>query len=122
MPLYARDWMTDAAVSSMSPVARAGYMDLICTSWLNDGIPAPDGSPDRWRALATMARLTVAELKRAWPAIEPHFELCDDGKLRNRRGRRIKQELDQYESAKAEAGRKGAQARWQTDGRRMANA
>ena len=112
LPLYARDWLADTEVTAMGAVARAGYLDLLCRCWIDGSIPAPDGTPARWAALAALARLTVVEVRKVWPLLAPHFVVDQDGRLRNGRLERHRADADGYSKTKSEAGKKGNAARW----------
>lgn len=115
MPLYVRDWLADTEVTAMGAVARAGYLDLLCRCWSDGSIPAPDGTAAKWAALAALARLTSAEIRRVWPVLQPHFVACetDPTRLRNRRLERHRKEIDEHAQRRTESAVKAAQSRWQ---------
>jgi uncharacterized protein YdaU (DUF1376 family) len=94
MPLYVGDYLADTA--HLRTVEHGAYLLLIMHYWRQQGLPTDD------LALARIARLTLAEWKRARPAIEPLF-------LNDWKHKRIEFELT--EAARiSQAGRKGGLA------------
>lgn len=75
LPWYPSDFA--GATRDWPLVARGIYRELLDAQWDLGSIPA-----DQAR-LQEMVRATTGEWRRAWPYVQPKFELSDDGRLRN---------------------------------------
>ncbi len=65
MPLYVRDYLADTAHLRASE--SGAYLHLIMAYWVNGKLQDDD------RQLATIAKMTMSEWKRARPVLEPFF-------------------------------------------------
>lgn len=101
--LYVRDYLM--STRHLPPDARGIYMDLLCLSWDQDGIPADHGG------LPAYLAITPAKLKKIWPLIEDKFVDAEDGRLRNPRQEKLRAEYEELRRKRAAAGRKGGQAK-----------
>ena len=101
--LYARDWLM--STRHLSPEARGIYMDLLCLSWDKGGIPASH------EGLPAYLAVTPAKLKRLWPLISEKWVEAEPGVLRNPRQEKQRAEMEELRNKRAEAGRKGGQAK-----------
>src|SRR5262245_35461714 len=83
--------------------ARAVLRELLDAQWIQG--PLPEES----QRLRAIVRCTPNEWRTAWPYVEPHFPIWDDGKRRNAELDDLwKRQLDRYQR-QVEGGRK----RWQ---------
>lgn len=101
MPLYIADYLADTA--HLGAAQSGAYMHLIMHYWQHSALPVDDAG------LARIAKLTPGEWRRERATLQAFFH---DGW----RHKRIDAELADataHLTAKAEAGRKGAAARWQ---------
>jgi hypothetical protein len=114
-----RDWLSSSFVCSLTRHDRSVYLDLLCHSWLDDGIPSDI------RYLARMLGVPEKKFIMAWGVLSLRFEKGADGKLRN-----PKQEAERAKQAalmarRSDAGARGNAVRWadriasQTDRKRM---
>lgn len=88
-------------------VARALYRELLDAQWDMGGLPADEA------ALRRVAGVDTDEVwSTAWPVVRPKFERCDDGLLRNPRLEQERELAAASVAKRAEAGKKGAAARW----------
>lgn len=65
MPLYVRDYLADTA--HLRAAESGAYLHLIMAYWVSGNLPEDD------RQLATIAKMTLAEWKRARPTIQAFF-------------------------------------------------
>lgn len=79
MPVNVTDWKLSKAVRKMPAAARSGYFELLLTQWIEDGL-----SSDR-DEIEMDSRLSKKEWRRYGDLILSMFELCEDGKYRNKR-------------------------------------
>lgn len=77
--LYHRDWLASSGTREMSLAERGAFIDLLCFQW-EDGFIVDD--PDR---LAKRLGVSTREMRRIWPALRPHFEEIQPGRLANPR-------------------------------------
>ena len=115
---YAQDWLTDLKVRSLTPEARGIYLDLLCYSWIEGGLPAD---------LRLISRILAADLrviKRVWlqQGLDQFWPKSDDGLLRNPKLEEIRKANDKHREGRKRAGKAGAAARWQTQCDRNATA
>lgn len=113
MPIYWGDYVRDTG--HLNNAGHGAYLMLIKHYW-NTGEPLTDDDNELWR-------IACCDSKKEWMKLRPKIVrlfIFDHGKLRHKR---IEAELTRacaITSAKAEAGKKGAEVRWQNDGRRIA--
>lgn len=74
-----RDWLSNSKVRAMTLEERAIYFDLLCQSWLDDGLP------DDVDELARIVGVDRIRFGSAWERIRRQFAVGADGKLRNPR-------------------------------------
>jgi len=101
---YARDWLSDAKVRTMTDEARGVYMDLLCYCWLEGTLPPVDG-------MARLTHRTPEAFGALWPQLQPCFTLTDEGW----RQKRLDVERDTQAAHRARMsahGKKGARGRW----------
>jgi len=101
---YARDWLSDAKVRTMTDEARGVYMDLLCYCWLEGALPPVDG-------IARLTHRTPEEFAALWPQLQPCFTKTDTGW----RQKRLDVERDTQAAHRARMsahGKKGARGRW----------
>lgn len=79
-PLYAGDFLHDAAVMRMTTEQVGAYLLLLAYEWINGPLPG------ELVALAPLVRLPVDVLEtRIWPAVGPCFRRRDDGRIEQKR-------------------------------------
>lgn len=106
-PLYVKDWLTGQSTTLMSPEEKGAFLDLLCHAWLADPpctLPADD------KALAKLSGLG-SRWKKVGPALRGQFEVVA-GRLRNGKQWDIWQDMMTHREKRANAGRKGNEARW----------
>ena len=96
---YARDWLMSTRHLTLD--ARAVYLDLLCLSWDQDGLPS-----DLHETLGYLA-VTKQKFDRLWPLIECKWERAKDGRWRNSRQEKQREELAELRRKRAEAGARG---------------
>lgn len=113
MPMYWGDYARDTG--HLSAAGHGAYLMLIKHYWCS-GVPLADDDDELWR-------VACCDSKKDWQKLKPKIVrlfVKDGGLLRHKR---IDKELSvafARTEAKAEAGRKGAEKRWQKDGTPMA--
>lgn len=65
MPLYVADYLADTA--HLNATESGAYLHLIMHYWMNGGLPTDD------KLLARVAKMTLAQWRKARPLIEPFF-------------------------------------------------
>lgn len=75
---YARDYLTEGKVRRMPWAARGVYVDLLCTYWLDGGLP---NNP---AALARMVGMTTKKFAALWVHILPCFEANGNALIQKR--------------------------------------
>jgi len=119
---FTADWRGSLKVQAMTWAEQGMYRHLLDLAWEHGGIPSDLDD------LRQILRLTEPEFAAAWkrigPCWHPHPE--DPGRLVNERQERERGIRREVQSKRAAAGKRGAEERWQTDGKpdgkRMANA
>ena len=109
---YARDFLTDINVQLMSMEERGIYITLLAFAWLENGVP---------NDITVLSRLcgNPKDFEQSIQnVIKCFYE--QDGRLYNRRMESIRLEQKEKRAKASEAGKKGAQVRWQSDGKAMA--
>lgn len=105
---YGRDF--DASTKSWDLAAVGAYTRLLIHQWECGGVP------DDIREICRVVGAFPDELEPIWESrLREKFPLCEDGKRRNPRLERIRQEQRDYREKKARAGRLGAKKRWHDD-------
>lgn len=106
--MWARDWLSSAAINAMRPEQEGAYIRLLNIAWLAE--PTCTITSDD-TALAQLSRLG-----RRWrtlgPLVKAQFELIDDGRrMRNRRQYEVFREMVEQHDRRVRAGRLGGLAR-----------
>ena len=122
--MYARDWLASMSIATMSLAAEATYVRLLCHQWLAMRLPSD------CHRVRMATRIGEAEWAAVWAELEPHFPEVEGGGRANPRLEAYRAEMLAKKGVRAEAGKKGAAAKWQRDeqrdgkgdGKRMANA
>ena len=104
--LYARDWLSDLAVTLMPLAAQGAYIRLLCHQWLDGSIP------DDMRSLAALCGTSEDGMAELWPCLKPCFEQIEDGALANPRLAELRRDDDVWRKGKSEDGKRGAAKRW----------
>ena len=114
MPLNVGHYLRDTA--RLTRDQHGAYLLLLFAYWTNGGaLPADDAQ------LAATVRATRAERRRLKPVIAPYFQERD-GLWFNKRAEIELAHARGMVEKKSRAGKAGANARWQTDGKRNADA
>jgi len=101
---YPKDWLSDAHVRAMTLEEKGAYIDLLCLSWLEDGLP---NNP------SVLTRLLGTSEKRfnlLWSALSSRFQ-NDDGLLRQKRLHEEKLKQIAHREKQRENGSKGGRPR-----------
>jgi uncharacterized protein YdaU (DUF1376 family) len=110
---YAGDWLLDPHVSVMTLEQQGAYLRLLCTAWLEDGLP----NDLEWVRL--LLALSQKRFDPIWKAIGPRW-VVDGDRLVNRRQeteRTLRRERSEEMRALGRlGGKRSAQARGQPDG------
>jgi hypothetical protein len=101
---YARDWLSGTKCRMLPPATRAAYIDLLCLQWLDGRIPGSDDLS----AWLTLNGYDPTDLDM--PRL---LALFPDGQ--NPRLEKERRKQAEHRKKKADAGRKGAKKRWQSD-------
>jgi uncharacterized protein YdaU (DUF1376 family) len=115
MPMYWGDYARDTG--HLNAAGHGAYLMLIKHYW-STGNPLADDDDELWR-------VACCDSKKEWQKLRPKIVrlfIQDGGKLRHKRVEKELIKACAITHAKAEAGKKGAEARWQKDGNRMAEA
>jgi hypothetical protein len=128
MLFYGRDYFTDINVITMTAEQECSYLRGIWWCWQEKYLP------DDMRKLAAICgkNMSVETFEQqVWPALKPCFTLVQnpDGESGSvwihKKVESIREEINKFSSKRAEAGKVGAEVRWQThgksDGKPMAN-
>lgn len=113
MPLYVGDYLSDTM--TLTTEQHGAYLLLLMAAWKEGG--RLDGDDE---SLAAITRLPIGRWKAMRAKIIRYFDVTEDGFLVQSR---VTSELGRAKgnlAARQEAGRKGAEKRWQKDGKRMA--
>jgi hypothetical protein len=107
--LYARDWLTDEAVKTMSLAAQGLYVRLLCHQWLEGSIPSTQA------VVALATGCNTRTIKANWDMIERFFPLSTDRERRaNPRLADQRKSLMDMREQQSKGGKKGAKTRWGT--------
>lgn len=110
MPLYIGDYLRDT--SRLTTEQHGAYLLLIMDYWVNGPLPDDDAQ------LAAVARCTPQAWRKVRQILSPYFTV--GGGLWHHK--RVDGELSKAKglvSTRSQAGKKGAEARWQRDGKRI---
>ena len=110
MPFWGTDFM--ASTLGWSASERGAYMILLWAAWEGDGLPS---DPER------LFRLDP-DIRPAWHLLEDKFPVYGDGKRRNARQERERDEMRQSGKRNADRARKAAAARWDAPSNAPSNA
>jgi uncharacterized protein YdaU (DUF1376 family) len=110
MPFWGTDFM--AATLGWSASERGAYMILLWAAWEGDGLPS---DPER------LFRLDP-DIRPAWHLLEDKFPVHDDGRRRNPRQERERDEMRQSGKRNADRAKKAASARWDAPSNAPSNA
>lgn len=100
---YPADFDLDTRLMSAEEVGV--YTRLLCSAWINDGIPSDHTQ------LARIAGVTVKRFQSMWPVLERCWQQNGDGKLHNRRQEEERQKQQRWREKSAKGGRASARAR-----------
>lgn len=112
LPLFIADYLADT--THLTRDQDGAYLLLLMAYWRRGGpLPADDNR------LMRIAKATAPEWKKLKPVLLEFFDERD-GCWHNKRSTIELSKAQRMAEAKAEAGKKGAERRWQTDGTAMA--
>ncbi len=103
-PFYPADWLLSPSVRRMSYEARGAYVELLCYQWREGSLPVSAGD---------CAALTGVPVNLIEQCLE-HFPLANAKARANARLSKVRSEQKSKRSKRVAAGRRGAQARWQS--------
>lgn len=104
---YARDWVSDERVRTMSWEAKGVYIDMLAHQWLEGSLP--DFGP----TLARLLGLDSRKLARIRVELSANFSGADDeGRIRNLKLDAQRKQDVKWREGQANHGRKGAEKRW----------
>lgn len=112
-PLYVADYLADTA--HLTTAEHGAYLLLLMHQWRNGSVPADEAQQAR------IVRASLPEWRRISGNIIAYFTPTSSGLLQMRLERE-RERAAQHAERRAKAGKKGAEGRWQRDGKRMANA
>lgn len=77
--MYAHAWLGSLSVEMMPPEVEGTYIRLLCKLWV--ALTQGEGSilPTDPKRIRVLTKLSEAQWKKAWPLLEPHFPVTDDG-------------------------------------------
>jgi hypothetical protein len=107
---YPSLWLTSTAVELMPPEVEGTYIRLLCRQWIAVTLPVDPS------AIRLLTKLTPTQWRKAWPLLEPHFPLTEEGTGRqNATLNGVRSERQAYLNQAAEHGKKGSEKRWGED-------
>jgi len=118
-PFYPADFAGDGLVEAISTKAVGAYLLLICKAWYENppaSIPNDDATLARW------ARLSADEWAECKAAVLSCWKLRHDGRWYQKRLEKEYRAVRERLKKRADAGREGANARWQSHAIAIANA
>lgn len=89
-------------VQHMTPDEVGCYIRLLCVQCIKDGLPTD---------FRKLSQLAGGMSEDSWATVREHFELCEDGELRNMRMAELMLEATSAREKARTAGRKGGLAR-----------
>jgi uncharacterized protein YdaU (DUF1376 family) len=105
---YAREWLAEDTLG-LTLEEKGAHIDLLALAWLDGGIPTDAGR------LARILRVSPRQFAKLWPAVAERWHPEGD-RLVNRKMEEYRGELASFKAERSEAGRRGAEKRWGTDG------
>lgn len=107
-PVYAAEMLADGRFQTWALEERGAWVTLLCYCWNDGSIPS---------SISTLARLLhvdTGEMSRIWSAISDRFAPIpgDPSRLTSPRLEAERDKAGQIAAKRADAGRKGATARW----------
>lgn len=111
MPWYPRDFLADGPVALMTLEDEGAYRRLLDYQWLNDAVPS-----DLQSLAAICKGVSVAKMRALWRKIGPLFHPMPDDpdRLQNDKLERVRAEVLAHREKRSQAGRAGANSRWQS--------
>jgi len=109
MPVYVKDVFTDERFTMLGFGEQGLYWRLLGHQWLEGSIPG---------TLEELVKLTGRrEVRKLWPAVSQFFgpHPTEPGRLANEKLETVRAAMLEHRRGRAEAGAKGAAARWQCD-------
>jgi uncharacterized protein YdaU (DUF1376 family) len=113
MPLYVSDYLSDTM--HLSAEQHGAYLLLLMAAWKSAG-----RLPNNPEQLQAISRLPPAKWKASESVLRAFFFVTPEYWINNRLREELEKAIKNTE-AKAISGAKGAQARWETYGKRMPN-
>lgn len=113
MPLYVSDYMADTM--HLSTELHGAYCLLLMAAWKSEGRLPND--PEQLQAIT---RMSAQKWRASERILSNFFVVCPECWTQNR----VLKELEKAQKnteKRAISGKKGAESRWQTHGKRMAN-
>ena len=106
LPLFVGDFL--ASTATWSGPERGLYVQLLMLQWCTKALPS---DPDR---LARVAHYSAEEFRQLWPVMADKFEVAGST-MANIRLEQHRERSAEIQSARSQAGKHGAAARWQND-------
>ncbi|MEO8679239.1 MAG: DUF1376 domain-containing protein [Vicinamibacterales bacterium] len=101
---YPKDFLTDGHVMAMNLTELGAYIRLLCLCWMEQSLPSD------LVVLGRRCGVSAVTFTRLWPALEPCF-VVSEGRLVQPRIERERRKQDTWRAMKAEAGKKGGEAK-----------
>lgn len=101
-----------AGTADMAPDAIGIYVRCLCHQWAKGFVPNDKGK------VARISGATTEEIDRVWDDVIAKFVESEPGKLVNERMEVERQKLLANRERRSEAGKSGAESRWQTHSKR----
>ena len=121
---YWNDWFSAFDVRSCSMEARGLWIDMLGIMFKAEirGTLTVNGRRDTSKTLAKITGAPIAKISKCLKELEGHdvFSYLDDGTIICRRMFRGSGRKDQISQIRSDAGKKGAEKRWQKNGKKMA--
>lgn len=114
MPFYVGDYLRDT--THLTTEGHGAYLLLLMTSWVRGG-----SLPNEDHQLAAIARVTPKRWAALKPILQEFFQVAD-GLWTQKRVKRELEAAKRLSDARRKSGTSGAQSRWQSDSKTMANA
>ncbi len=116
---YVDDFACDGKVEAMTAAEVGAYVLLLCKAWKE----SPVGSiPNSDRILARWCRMSESEWQSCRESILSPFKLGKDGRWHQKRMEEEFKKVKKNREVRKKAGKTGAEKRWQTHSKRIANA